>query len=237
MVYPNALGAAILAWMGVFSVAFANLKPGVGKTTSAVWLAHAFAEAGHAVLLVDADPAGSALDWSDLAAGASGLSSRRGFPFQIVALPSRNLHRRVPEFSPADGVVVIDAPQLEDHVGIAQSALRYADEIVIPCAPTPVEINRTTPVREEIAEVEAARVRPARCAVLLNRCVARAHSAAYARQALEGLGYDVLQTTVPRLEVYAQSFGVPIPRAGRDAWRCVARELMQRHARLGAVCS
>jgi chromosome partitioning protein len=223
--------------MGVFSVAFVNLKPGSGKTTSAVWLAHVFAEAGHAVLLVDADPAGSALDWSDLAAGASGLSPRRGFPFQIVALPSRNLHRRVPEFAPADGVVVIDAPQLEDHVGIAQSALRYADEILIPCAPTPVEINRTTPVRDEIAEVEAVRAGPARSAVLLNRCVARAHSPASAREALEGIGYEVLRATVPRLEVYAQSFGLPIPRTGRDVWRCVARELMQRHARLGAVCS
>ena len=223
--------------MGVFSVAFVNLKPGSGKTTSAVWLAHVFAEAGHAVLLVDADPSGSALEWSDLAAVTSRLSPHRGFPFQIVALPSRNLHRRVPEFSPADGVVVIDAPQLEDHAGIAQSAMRYADEILIPCAPTPVEINRTTPVRDEIAEVQAVRARPARSAVLLNRCVAQAHSPAYAREALEGLGYDVLQATVPRLEVYAQSFGLPIPRTGRDVWRCVARELMQRHARLGAVCS
>src|SRR6516164_6189593 len=190
-VYPNALGAAILARMGVFSVAFVNLKPGSGKTTSAVWLAHVLAEAGHAVLLVDADPAGSALDWSDLAAGASGLSPRREFPFQIVALPSRNLHRRVPEFSPANGVVVIDAPQLEDHAGIAQSAMRYADEILIPCAPTPVEINRTTPVRDEIAEVQPVRDRPARSAILLNRCITRAHSVSDARQALQDLGYDV----------------------------------------------
>jgi len=43
------------------SLALANLKPGTGKTTSAVWLAHIFAQAGHNVLLVDADPSGSAL--------------------------------------------------------------------------------------------------------------------------------------------------------------------------------
>jgi chromosome partitioning protein len=235
VVYPNALGAAILAGMGALSIAFVNLKPGTGKTTSAVWLAHVFAEAGHTVLLVDADPSGSALEWSDLAAAASESSPQRGFPFQIVALPSRNLHRRVPEIAPTDGVVVIDAPQLEDHLGIAQSALRYADEIVIPCAPTPVEINRTTPVREEIVEVEAVRARPARSAVLLNRCVTRAHSPATARAALEGLGYDVLATAVPRLEIYAQSFGLPIPGTGRDVWRRLARELMQRHAHLGPV--
>ena len=50
------------------SLALANLKPGTGKTTSAVWLAHVFAQAGNSVLLVDADPSGSALEWSDLAA-------------------------------------------------------------------------------------------------------------------------------------------------------------------------
>jgi len=49
--------------------------------------------------------------------------------------------------------------------------------------------------------------------VLLNRCIARANSTANARAALEGLGYGVLRTAVPRLEIYAQSFGMPIPDA------------------------
>ena len=93
-----------------------------------------------------------------------------------MALPSRGLHQRVPEIAYDDDVVIIDAPQLEDHASIARSAMRYVDEILIPCAPSPIEINRTTPVREEISEVEALRDRPARAAVLLNRCIARAHS-------------------------------------------------------------
>jgi hypothetical protein len=125
-------------------------------------------------------------------------------------------------------VVIIDVPQLEDHAGIARSALRYADEIVIPCAPSPIEINRTTPVRDEIAEAGAARDTPARSAILLNRCVARANSSADARQVLEGLGYDVLATAVPRREVYAQSFGLPIPGTGREVWRRLASDLTGR---------
>jgi chromosome partitioning protein len=211
------------------SLALANLKPGTGKTTSAVWLAHVFAQAGNRVLLVDADPSGSALEWSDLAAMYPRLPPPlAAFPFRIVALPSRELHRRVPEIAEADDVVIIDAPQLEDHAGIARSALRYADEVLIPCAPSPIEINRTTPVRDEITEVCAGRDRPTRAAVLLNRCIARAHSTADAREVLEGLGYDVLDTAVPRLEVYAQSFGMPIRSTGRDVWRQVAQDLIQR---------
>jgi chromosome partitioning protein len=212
------------------SLALANLKPGTGKTTSAVWLAHVFAQAGNSVLLVDADPSGSALEWSDLAAMDPRLAPQQAFPFRIVALPSRELHRRVPEIARDDDVVIIDTPQIEDHAAIARSALRYADEIVIPCAPNPIEINRTTPVRDEIAEVGPVRDQPVRSSILLNRCITRAHSTSDARQALQDLDYDVLATAVPRLEVYAQSFGMPIADAGCNLWRRVARELVGRCA-------
>jgi chromosome partitioning protein len=106
--------------------------------------------------------------------------------------------------------------------------MRYADEILIPCAPSPIEINRTTPVRDEIAEIEEFRDKPARSAVLLTRCITRAHSIANAKETLGDLGYDVLRTNVPRLEVYAQSFGLPIPETGRSAWREVAGDLVKR---------
>src|ERR1700759_1491375 len=226
------------ARMTGLTLALANLKPGTGKTTSAVWLAHVFAQAGHRGLLVDADPSGSALEGSDLAAMYPRLALKQAaFPFRIVALPSRELHRRVPEIASKDDVVIIDAPQLEDHPGIARSALRYADEILIPCAPSPIEINRTTPVRDEIAEISSVRVQPARSAVLLNRCIARAHSTVDAREALEDLGYDVLDTAVPRREVYAQSFGMPIKQTGSDIWRQVARDLISRCAPLCSIRS
>ena len=217
------------------SLALANLKPGTGKTTSAVWLAHVFALAGNSVLLVDADPSGSALEWSDLAAMYPELAPQQAaFPFRIVALPSRELHRRLPEIARNDDVVIIDTPQIEDHAGIARSALRYVDEVVIPCAPSPIEINRTTPVRDEIAEVQEIRDVPVRWAVLLNRCVARAHSTADAREALVDLGYDVLETVVPRREIYAQSFGLPIKQAGCEIWLKVARDLI---ARCSPLCT
>ena len=66
--------------------------------------------------------------------------------------------------------------------------------------------------------------------ILLNRCIARAHSTSDAREVLEGLGYDVLTTVVPRLEVYAQSFGLPVRQTGCQVGRQVARDLIGRCA-------
>jgi chromosome partitioning protein len=66
-----------------------------------------------------------------------------------------------------------------------------------------------------------------RSAILLNRCITRAHSIADAHEALPGLGFDVLPTVVPRLEAYAQSFGMPISRAGCGLWQQVASDLIQ----------
>lgn len=202
----------------MLTIAFVNSKPGTGKTTSAVWLAHAFAEHSP-VLLVDADPQGSALEWSDLAGG---------FPFRVAGLPVRDLHRRIPDFARPDEVVIIDSGQLEDHAGIARSALRVADEVVIPCAPTVVEISRTAPMRNEVDDINAGRPVPARSCVLLNRTIARANSTAEARSALEAAGMEVLPTTVPRLELFAQSYGAPPLAAAADVWRGVARDLALR---------
>ena len=158
------------------------------------------------------------------------------FPFRIVALPSREPHRRLPDIARDDDVVIIDTPQIEDQAAIARSALRYADEIVIPCAPNPIEINRTTPVRDEITDLEAVRDRPARSAVLLNRCITRAHSISDAREALQDLGYDVLATAVPRLEVYAQSFAwrfrTPAAMCG-VRWSAISSSGAPRRARCG----
>jgi chromosome partitioning protein len=199
-------------------VAFVNRKPGTGKTTSAVWLAHAFRELGRPVLLVDADPAASALEWSDLA---------DGFPFRIIGMPSKELHRRVPEVAKPEEVVVIDAPQMEDHKGIARSVLRLADELVIPVAPHGIEVNRMSPVADEIDDIQPIRARPARVSVLLNRINRSSTTHVEAREDLTEDGWHVLTSTVPFVNRYSQSFGLPV-KARATEFEALAEELLKR---------
>lgn len=208
--------------MPVLSCAFVNLKPGVGKTTSAVWLAHALHEAGLSPLFVDGDPAASALRWSDLAGG---------FPFPVVALPVGDVHRRVGDFLGGRQAVVLDAPQLEDHARIARGIMRLADDWIVPVTPAPIELDRMAPIGGEMEDVQSLRDTPARTAVLLNRTnragATRTGPDADARAVLAERGYDVLHTQIPRLDLYAQSFGGPVEVSG-TAFTDLAKELIDR---------
>jgi chromosome partitioning protein len=203
------------------SCAFVNLKPGVGKTTSAVWLAHALHESGLSPLLVDGDPAGSALRWSELA---------DGFPFPVVALPVGDVHRRVNDFLADRQAVVFDAPQLEDHARIARSIMRYANQWIVPVTPAPIELDRMAPIGGEMSDVQSLRAGPARTAVLLNRTnrpdATRTGPDADAREALTERGFRVLATQIPRLDLYAQSFGSPV-KVKDSAYMDLANELIR----------
>jgi chromosome partitioning protein len=200
-------------------IAFINLKPGTAKTTSAVWLAYAFHRRGLTVGLADADPGASALEWSDQAGG---------FPFKVAGLPMKDFHRRADDLG-AD-VVIGDVPQVEDHAPIARSAMRWADIRVIPVAPNPIELDRMSPLADVLEDVEDVLRPGSQTCVLLNRVVSGAASGPSARRVLTRQGYDVLSTTIPRLEVFAQSFGAEPDT--NTAYDQLATELLKRAGKL-----
>ena len=200
-------------------LAVVNLKGGSTKTTTAAFLAHVLYEQGQRVILVDADPQGSALAWADAAGG---------WPLPVVGMATKGLHRDLRGVvGPDRDVVVIDTPPLEDHSGIVMSALRVATDVLVPLAPTPIEVDRMSAVREAITAAADLRPggEPPRVAVLLTRTVPNAVSTPTWRQALSFAGDRVLKTQVGRLERFSQAYGDPIERASATAYGDVVAEL------------
>jgi chromosome partitioning protein len=173
-------------------LAVAADKGGVGKTTTAVFLAGLLHRQG-STLLVDADPQQSALAWS------------AGLPFQVVSLPVRDLHRRIPELASGFEHVVIDTPPGDR--AIIRSAVMSVPLVVVPVSATGLDINRLAPTWELLQELEVGHPAGLAVAVLLTTVRRGTRSMREARDVLEEVGYPLLDTEVPLAESYAAAFG------------------------------
>jgi chromosome partitioning protein len=202
----------------VTTIAVVNLKGGSSKTTTTAHLCAELHGAGLRVLTVDADPQGSSLRWAEAA----------GWPWPTIGLPVRTLHTQLGGLAVGYDVVVIDTPPLQTQSGIVASALRAADLVIVPTAPTPIEVERLPAVREALDDVGPLRLdgRPPAARVLLTRTVAGAVSTGVWRDCLSEDGWSVMKVAVPRLEALSQSYGDLI-RPGLGPYALVAGELLE----------
>ena len=188
-------------------VALLNQKGGVGKTTIALHLAGQWARQGLRTLLIDADPQGSALDWSQARA-------QEGHPrlFGVLGLARDTLHREAPELARDADMVVIDGPPRV--AGLMRSALLAADLVVIPVQPSPLDGWASA---EMLALLGEARIyRPELAArFVLNRCASRTVIARDTGSELAAHDPPLLATRIGQRVVFAGA-----ARTGRLAFEC-----------------
>ena len=178
-------------------VALLNQKGGVGKTTLALNLAGAWARQGKRVTLIDADPQGSALDWSQQRA-------REGLPrlFGVVGLARDTLHREAPELARDADMIVIDGPPRV--AALMRSALLASDLVLIPVQPSPLDGWASA---EMLALLSEARIyRPGLAArFVLNRCAARTVIARETAEALADHDPPVLAAKIGQRVAFAEA--------------------------------
>lgn len=208
-------------------IALLNQKGGSGKTTLATHLAGELAFEGYKVVLIDADPQGSASDWAERR--AQSVQQRL---YGVFGLARESLHVEVPQIAQTADFVVIDGPPRA--TAITRSALLASDLALIPVQPSAYDVWAS---QEMVRLIEEARLyRPAlRAAFVINRrvvgtVIGREARAALAEQIVPALAAEICQRIA-----FADSVAGGLLVRERDARCAAAREVARLTAQVREV--
>ena len=175
-------------------VGIANQKGGVGKTTLSVNLAAALARTGARVLLIDADPQGSALDWA---------AARETAPlFSVVGLPRPTVHKDLTGIAKGYDHVVIDGPPRVTD--LARAGILASDGVLIPVQPSPYDIWAAD---EVVKLIEEARVfkENLKATFVVNRKITNTAIGRDVGEALAAYNLPTLSASITQRVVFAEA--------------------------------
>lgn len=111
-------------------IAVVNQKGGSGKTTVSMQIAGTLGIKHHAVLVVDADPQGTATRWS------SAAEENKPFPAAVMNLShsGNKIHQEIRKYMDKFDFIIVDCPPSVEST-IPQAALLVADLALVPIIP------------------------------------------------------------------------------------------------------
>lgn len=180
-------------------ISFLNQKGGVGKTTLSTNVASCLALEGKKVLLIDADPQKSSMDWANIRQGER--------KFNVVSLPTPTIHKEVELLKPNYDYIIIDAPGNLSNV--TRSVIVASDNIIIPVLPSPYDIWAADDIITTIKDVKeiASNVNP-NVYFLINQKIANTTLAKDALESLQSYNIPILTTEIYRRMIYAKTANI-----------------------------
>lgn len=175
-------------------IALLNQKGGVGKTTLAVHLAEVLSRLDKSVLLVDADPQGSALDW------AANRPENPRFP--VIGLPKPTLHRELPAIAKNHDFVLIDGPPRVNE--LARAAIMASDVVLIPVQPSPFDVWAAKEIVDLLREASAFKEN-LKSAFVINRKIVNTAIGRDVVEALSSYPVPVLKASIGQRVAFAES--------------------------------
>ena len=175
------------------TICILNQKGGVGKTTLSINLARAIQLANYKVMLVDADPQGSARDWN---------SANDGQLIPIVGLDRKSLPVDIKNLVGYDVAVIDGAPQIRE---LAVAAVKAADLVLIPVQPSPYDIWATNELLELIKERQEITNGQLKAAFVVSRQIQNTAIGNDIRGILAESGLKVFSAGTYQRIVYSQS--------------------------------
>lgn len=177
-------------------ISLLNLKGGVGKTTSCIALATAAARDGKDVIVLDADPQGSATFWADNAD-----DNERPLPFEVNAANPATIKRAAKKFQgDPDEWAFIDCPPNGTILDAAQEA---SDFVIIPTGTGNADLVKTA---ETVRTMEA---NDKLYAVLLTRVLTNTNGFKVAQENLENGSISFFDAAIRQKEDLKGYFGLP----------------------------
>lgn len=188
-------------------VTLGNLKGGVGKTTSAFFLASYFASTHRLrVLVIDADP----LSQTGYSWYRRLLKGEVSVPFELIAFPSRHVNDCITDNSRNFDVIIVDAGG--ESADIFKAAIPQSDELVLLTSVSPSEVKRVPSTYRAAEEAAAGSERAVRVRVLMTKVPVTMKngvnvSTEYRMQRgnLEDAGYEVFETYLSAWKWYREA--------------------------------
>jgi len=199
-------------------IAVVNQKGGAGKTTVSMQLAGTLGRRGRKVLVIDADPQGTATRW------AASAADEAPFPATISGLSAAGdkVHREAKKYVDDFEFIVIDCPPAADSP-VPQSALLIADVGLVPVVPSPLDLWASVGIGKVIDSLRDLNeaLQPL---IVVNQCQPQTAIAKEALEVLPQFGIPVLATRLHQRTAYRQAavFGGTVHDLGPRAAPAIA---------------